>query len=229
VSVRRGDLALKTLGLIPARQESKRIPDKNLQLVNGRPLVERAIICAKAALTIDLIVVSSDDERVKVIADDHDVPFLMRPDEFAQDDTPMQDVVRHALDNYDGYDAVCILEPPATFRRSEHIDAAVEVLVTDPDAESVRTVTALRLPKFAHYVNRAGFMRPLRSTEYQVQGVSIPIYIDNGIANVIRVGAPMFGERVRPVVIAEAERGLDIDTVEQLAVARMMAPDLDRV
>lgn len=219
---------MKVLGLIPARAGSKRIADKNLQLVNGRPLVERAIICAKAAMLLSLIVVSSDDERVKPIADYHGVQFLIRPDEIAQDDTPMIEVVRHAVDNYDGYDAVCILEPPATFRRSEHIDAAIAQLRDDPDADSVRTVTAMQVPRFAHYLDPLGFMRPFVPAAYRVSGLPVPVFLDNGVANVVRVGASIFGDKVRPLGISDPKRGLDIDTPDDLVIARDMAVELDR-
>ena len=220
---------MNVLGLIPARKGSKRIPDKNLQLVTGRSLVERAIICAKFATTLGLIVVSSDDERVKAIADAHRVPFLMRPAELAQDGTPMDPVIAHALDRYDGFDAVCILEPPATFRRSNHIDTAVELLAKSRTGESVRTVSFARpADRFIHRLRGGKYLDPVYPEAYR-EGLALLYFRDNGIANVVRVGAPLFGSFVLPMLVNDGARGLDIDTPEDLAYAQKVAAGMDFV
>ena len=50
----------KVLALIPARGGSKGIPNKNIKLFNGRPLIEWSIKLALKSKLIDKVVVSSD-------------------------------------------------------------------------------------------------------------------------------------------------------------------------
>src|SRR4249920_3309331 len=86
------------LGLIPARLNSKGIPRKSLAPLAGRPLVEYTFEAARASRALTRVVVSTDDPDVAALARAQgiDVPF-MRPASLAADDTPMLEVMRHAI------------------------------------------------------------------------------------------------------------------------------------
>lgn len=51
---------LKIIAIIPARGGSKRIPNKNIKIFNGKPLISYAIEEAKKSKVFDNIVVSTD-------------------------------------------------------------------------------------------------------------------------------------------------------------------------
>ncbi|MEZ6878797.1 cytidylyltransferase domain-containing protein, partial [Enterobacter sp. KBR-315C3_2022] len=88
------------LALIPARGGSKRIPDKNIKILNGEPLIAWTILAAKESGLFDEILVSTDSEKIAAIADDYgaSVPFL-RPSQISGDTATTAEVVRHAV-NY---------------------------------------------------------------------------------------------------------------------------------
>ena len=89
---------MTTLCVIPARGGSKGVPRKNLLDVGGKPLIAWTIEQALAVPDLDVLV-STDDEEIAEVARAAGarVPWL-RPTELAQDTTPTEPVVRHAIE-----------------------------------------------------------------------------------------------------------------------------------
>ena len=69
----------KTLIIIPARAGSKRIKNKNIRKINGKPLIYWSIKYAKKYVKNDDIVVSSDSKIIHKISEDEKIKFLKRP------------------------------------------------------------------------------------------------------------------------------------------------------
>jgi len=82
---------MEVLAVIPARGNSKSIPRKNVKELAGFPLITYSIAAALQSRRVTRVIVSTDDEEIAEIARQFgaQVPF-MRPDEFAQDQTPDQ-------------------------------------------------------------------------------------------------------------------------------------------
>ena len=137
---------MSVLALIPARSGSKGIPGKNLRKLGGKSLIALAVECAQAIGC--WILVSSDiEERPPYKA----VPqsalmWMRRPADLAQDDTPMFDVVQHALSCIPGSseDICVLLQPTQPFRTPAHVQQAI-ALLRDTEADSVVSVTPLPL------------------------------------------------------------------------------------
>ena len=75
----------KVIAVIPARLGSKRIPKKNIRLLNGKPLVEYVIQAAVQAGCFDEIYVNSESEILEEIATKNGVKFYKRPIELCED------------------------------------------------------------------------------------------------------------------------------------------------
>ena len=86
------------VALIPARGGSKRIPLKSIKEFFGKPLLAYAIEAARASGLFDRILVSTDSEAIARVALEYgaEVPF-MRPAALADDHTPTQPVIDHAM------------------------------------------------------------------------------------------------------------------------------------
>jgi len=56
------------VAIIPARGGSKRLPQKNILPLNGRPLIEWTILAAKNSRFTDEIIVTTDDKTIGEIA-----------------------------------------------------------------------------------------------------------------------------------------------------------------
>jgi CMP-N,N'-diacetyllegionaminic acid synthase len=117
---------MEALGLIPARGGSRGIPDKNLALLGGRSLLAWTCEQALASDRLARCAVSTDSPEIADAAREAGVEVIDRPAALAADETPMLDVVQHALDQTPGADPVVLLQPTSPLRRSSDIDAALE-------------------------------------------------------------------------------------------------------
>ncbi|HTP00375.1 MAG TPA: acylneuraminate cytidylyltransferase [Anaerolineales bacterium] len=225
----------ETLAIIPARGGSKGIPRKNIRDFAGYPLIAYSIAAAQQAGCITRVIVSTDDEEIAAVARqfEAETPFL-RPAELAQDLSTDYPLFQHALrwlDEHEGYhpDAVVQLRPTSPLRPRDCVDRAVHVLLSHPDADSVRGVVAAG--QNPHKMWRlSGEDSPMRNL-LDVPGIQEPynaprqalppIYWQTGHIDAIRAGTilkkgSMSGERVYPLVI-DARYTVDIDNLADWA------------
>ncbi len=211
------------IGVIPARGGSKGIPNKNLALLCGRPLLAYTADAAKESKRLTRTIVSTDDERIAECARSLglDVPF-MRPSSLAGDDVPMLPVLQHAIDalQSDGFsaDIVVLLQPTSPLRRGEHIDAAVDWL------QRVRGDSVVSVVEVPHQFNPTsvmriddGLLKPFLEGSTAARRQDKPrVYARNGPAVLavhargLREGS-LYGNESWPLVMSP-EDSLDIDT-----------------
>ncbi len=87
---------METVAVIPARGGSKRLPQKNIQMLFGKPLIVWSIDACLAAEQIDAVYVSSDDDEILQIARNSGAEAIERPAPLADDITPKIEAIRHA-------------------------------------------------------------------------------------------------------------------------------------
>jgi len=99
--------------LVPARSGSKRIPDKNILPVRGKPMMHWPLIAAVESGLFDTVLVSTDSERYAEIAERvAGVKAFMRREVTATDTAPLEAVLAEAMQRYKG-DLWCMLLPTA--------------------------------------------------------------------------------------------------------------------
>jgi CMP-N,N'-diacetyllegionaminic acid synthase len=220
------------LAIIPARGGSKGIPRKNLALLAGKPLIDYTIEAAQGSRRFSRIVVSTDDSEISNHAKlkGVEVPFL-RPAELSGDDTPMLDVVRHAIDALAAQDAqaVVLLQPTSPFRRPSHIDASIR-LFEQHGADAVVSVmrTAHRYaPESQLRIDASGRLHPyLPSAALRPRQEKEVLFVRNGPAVLVcRTEAilrgTLYGEHVRGFEMGRWE-SIDIDDTDDLALAEWL-------
>src|SRR4029077_6868812 len=89
---------MEVLAIIGARSGSKSVKDKNIALVDGKPLLGRIIETARSSRNVNRVIVSTDSPEYAVVAREYhaETPFL-RPAELAGELSPEFEYVRHAL------------------------------------------------------------------------------------------------------------------------------------
>lgn len=117
---------MKYLGLIPARGGSKRVPNKNIRIVNGKPLIYWSIKCALESKYIDYIAVSTDSDEIAKIAYESGANVIRRPPELGGDLISDQPVIEHALNEIDAENVV-FLRPTSPIRIGAIIDKCIEI------------------------------------------------------------------------------------------------------
>ncbi len=135
----------KFLAVIPARGGSKRIPNKNIKLFNGKPLIFYTIKQALNSKLFDRIVVDTDNKKIAQIAKKYgaEVPFL-RPKELSSDKSKVVDSIIYLLDRFkkeEDYEPthVVILQTTSPLRETEDIKSCLS-LINKTDATTVLTV-----------------------------------------------------------------------------------------
>lgn len=122
---------MKNIAIIPARSGSKGLKDKNIRLLNGKPMLAYSIEAAIKSRVFDCVYVSTDSEIYADIGRKYgaEIPFL-RSEQLSTDTAKSWDVVLDALFRYENlgkqFDMVTLLQPTSPLRDAEEIRNAYE-------------------------------------------------------------------------------------------------------
>ncbi len=135
----------KVLAVVIGRAGSRGLPGKNALLLAGRPLICHTIDDARAASTVDRVVVSTDGDAIAAAAESMAVPVVRRPPDLATDTAPVAAAVRHAVAEHDAAGVasiIVILYANVPVRPPGLIDRAVGLLL-ETGADSVQSYCAV--------------------------------------------------------------------------------------
>lgn len=212
----------RILALIPARGGSKRLPDKNIRPLAGKPLIAWTIIAANQANCIDRIIVSTDDEIIAETAADFgaEVPFL-RPPELADDTATSVDMALHALTSLDSvFDFLLLLQPTSPLRTAKDIEGIVR-FSESAGANSCISVSEALIP--LGYFFTLSPEKRLRRVVSPDKYPDRPIYNPNGAAFLVHVPwflehRTFYHEETLAYVMPQ-HRSVDIDTEMDFFIA----------
>ncbi|MFH1073028.1 MAG: acylneuraminate cytidylyltransferase family protein [Nanoarchaeota archaeon] len=209
------------LGVIPARGGSKGIKKKNIRLLAGKPLICYSIEQAQKSAYIDTLIVSTDDQEIASVARKHkaEVPFL-RPQELAQDNTPMYPVLQHAVKEMEKrlkrkIDIIVLLDPTAPLRSAEDIDQCIAKLV-DEHADTVITVVEADRSPYFNMVefDKNGVMHVVKKPKkpiYRRQDAPKVYTITSGVyairREILMEQNTVFGKKTKAIIIPEERAG----------------------
>lgn len=116
---------MKIIAIIPARGGSKRLKNKNVYPLLGKPLIRWTIDAAKQSKLIQDIYVTTDDKNIKDIC--KDCKIIDRPNHLADDSTWMQVPITHAVEqlDLDDDDLIVILQANSPEMDSLMIDHCI--------------------------------------------------------------------------------------------------------
>lgn len=140
----------KVVAIIPARGGSKRIPNKNIKLFAGKPIISYSIRVAQETGLFNRVIVSTDSPKIAAIAREYgvEVPFL-RPAELANDFAGTAEVVCHAIEwlTQEGRrpEFICCIYSTAPFIQASYLKQGYDKLLSS-EATSVFSVTTYPYP-----------------------------------------------------------------------------------
>ena len=215
-----------TLAVIPARGGSKGITWKNLREIGFKPLIVHTIEAALKSESIDKVYVSTDSQRIADVAEaaGAEVPFL-RPDELADDRTPLAAVMKHFLDwaNSEGMEVgtLVILEPTSPLRTSTHIDEAISIF----RKKKVDTVVSVeRNMKLGWRIDSDNQVLPLEEERLNRQFLD-PKFVENGAIFVTRPAVVTTETTIgKDVALYEMtpKDSIDINEYWEMAIANLI-------
>jgi pseudaminic acid cytidylyltransferase len=139
------------IAIIPARGGSKRIPRKNVREFCGQPLIAYSILAAKHSGLFDHIIVSTDDEQIRDIANQYgaETPFV-RPPELANDHATTVPVINHAISwvqqHMGKVDYACCIYATAPFIQAKAMREAYKMLISKKVSGYVFSATTMPFP-----------------------------------------------------------------------------------
>lgn len=223
---------MRNLAVIPARSGSKGLKDKNIKLLNQKPLMAYSIEAAVQSGLFHNIHVSTDSQQYAEIARQYgaDVPFL-RNEELSSDIATTWDAMRFVLQEYEkigeSYDTITVLQPTSPLRTAEDIKNAYRFFV-DKNADSVVSVCEVEhSPLWSNVLpeNRClnGFLRPDINGPRQ----QLPVYYRiNGAIYIVKSQflkekGNLYGENGYAYVM-QKEHSVDIDDKMDFAMAELL-------
>lgn len=213
------------LAIIPARGGSKRIPQKNLISLYGKPLISYTIEEARKSSLIKYLIVSTDNVKIANCAKKlgAKVPFL-RPAKYATDNSPITEtlllIYKWVIKSKLAVDAFILLQPTSPFRTVKHINESID-LFKKSKADTVTSVRFTYDHPFWTWQYKNKRITPLFSLNYieKPRYDLPPIVIENGAIFIIKPSViekgSLYGRKVVSYIMDE-ESSFDIDTLKDL-------------
>ena len=140
----------KIIAIIPARKGSKRLKNKNILRISGKPMIEHTIIHAKKSKIISKLVVSTDCQKVKKICLKHKLQVIDRPKKLSTSKASVNEVILDILDKFKKqnfeWDVVCCLYPTAPLRNTKDIDSTLKLILNKGADFSIAITKFVQLP-----------------------------------------------------------------------------------
>ena len=157
--------------VIPARGGSKRIPNKNVKLLNGKPLISYAIeTCLKVTPEV---YVSTDCSTISDVSLSCGAKVISRPADLATDTSRTEDAIEHFLDTVDGVDEFACVQATTPMLDSDSLQKGFEKLRVYDSVISVVEKTEYLWDKHHKPINFSKLGRP------RTQNIDT-IYSENG-------------------------------------------------
>lgn len=152
-------------GIIPARAGSKSLPDKNITLLMGHPLLSYSITTALQCDFIDQVYVTSDSEDILNIAENYGAKRVLRPPQISGDLSRDVEYLKHFATTVDGIkesDVVVLLRPTHPLRNVSLLSEAFKRYQSTENIHSLRSMKRSQEIFFkSWHINSDGFAIPL--------------------------------------------------------------------
>ncbi|WP_025342330.1 cytidylyltransferase domain-containing protein [Mannheimia varigena] len=176
---------MKKIAIITARAGSKGLPNKNVLLADGKPLMAYSIEAAIESKQFDKIIVSTDSQEYIDLLSHYPIEFIKRAEHLASDKASSFVVIEDVLNQYKSvdFDYFVLLQPTSPLRNAEHIREACEkfernfeqfdFLVSVSDAHKPTTLTRVieEDESLKHFqLDYSNYARQLYHPEYSPNG-----------------------------------------------------------
>lgn len=205
---------MNILAVIPARAGSKGIPNKNIRIIGGHPLIYYSIKNALNSEFVTDIVVSTDSPEVRIIAQQMGVQYKWRDESLCEDAVTLDAVVADAIPTDKEYDYIVTMQPTSPTLHVSTLDAAIRYTIAN---ELDTCISAINAPHLSWGI-KEGKKVPNYTKRLNRQYLP-PCYLETGafIISKRNVVTPMtrIGKKVDIYEVSEHE-AVDVDTFEDL-------------
>ena len=229
---------MKNFAFIFARGGSKGLPRKNINLLKGKPLLQYSIDTAQACPSIGKVFVSTDDEKIAVVAEDGGAEVINRPVELASDTSPEWLSWRHAIEwvrhRYGDFEHFVSLPATSPLRAIKDVETALKQCISQQADICISVTPSSRSPYFNMVKkDQRGYLSLVNPPVDNVnRRQDAPEVFD--ITTVVYVARPdfilehsgIFSGKVTSVEVPKA-RAVDIDDIYDFRLAEAILAEHD--
>ena len=156
----------RVVAQIPARAGSKRVPNKNLRRIEGRPLIHYAITSALNSKLIDRVIVNTDSREIADLALSEGVEVFHREPRLANDSATGDDFTFDFMTKLQT-DVVALVNPDCPLIPPFEIDKAIGKFLADGASDTLISCSETQLPAAMNesFINIPND-KPLQPTQY---------------------------------------------------------------
>ncbi|HLB43594.1 MAG TPA: pseudaminic acid cytidylyltransferase [Gammaproteobacteria bacterium] len=221
------------IAIIPARGGSKRIKNKNIVDLCGKPLINNSLQVAKQTGLFDKIHVSTDDQNIKKVVENLGyVVDFMRDPKLADDHTGITPVLRWVLQQYqlrnEYYRDVCLILPTACLIESNDLIEAYRLFCAHSGLYSILPVAAYPAPtEWAYRKTNIDLLEPLYPGKFNIRSQDLEKkYYDSGtfvwFSDKRILSDNVAGDQDFIAYPLDRYKAIDIDDPEDLEIAHIV-------
>ena len=216
----------KIIAIIPARSGSKSLKNKNIKILNGKPLIAWSIQTCLKSEFINRVVVSTDSKKYAKIAKKYGAhEVIIRPKNISKDKSTDYEAVIHMICNlkYSNYDLIAHIRPTTPQRSVSEIDKAIKVFATSK-YNSLRSVHEMPETAYKSFeIYKKNQLKPIANLKFSLDDLNKPrqafkdTYVANGVIDIYRKkfileNKKLFGKKVMAHITKRKE---EVDSKEQ--------------
>jgi CMP-N,N'-diacetyllegionaminic acid synthase len=219
-------LSEQIIAIIPARSGSKSIRDKNIKILNGKPLIAWSIqVCLKSKY-INKIVVSTDSKKYALIAKQYGAnEVIIRPKRISKDNSTDYETILHVINNlkYSSYNLIAHIRPTTPIRKVFDIDNAIKIFLKSK-YNSLRSVHQMPETAYKSFeISKKNNLKPIANLKFSLDDLNKPrqafksTYSANGVIDIYRKkfileNKKLFGRKVMAYITNFTE---EVDSLKQ--------------
>ena len=211
---------MKILAVIPARAGSKGIPNKNIRLLGSHPLVYYAINNAIKSRYITDVIITTDSQEVKIIAEQMGAKCKWRDSTLCGDEVTLDAVIYDAIPKNVEWDYVITMQPTSPTLSVDTLDKAIMYSFTN-DLDTL--ISVVNAPHLSWREDQNGLKRPNYKERLNRQYLP-PYYMETGAfvisKNEVINKNTRIGKKIDVFPLKEDE-SQDIDTFADLVNAEI--------
>ena len=116
----------KVTALVPMKGNSERVPNKNIRLLNGKPVCHWILESLSKSKYVDEVIINTDSSKIKKIVSGFDlVKVIDRPDYLLGDKVSIQPLIAHDIE-YARNEIILQTHSTNPLLKTETIDSAIE-------------------------------------------------------------------------------------------------------
>ena len=205
---------MRILAVIPARAGSKGIPNKNIRIIGGHPLIYYSIKNALKSQMVTDVIVTTDSPEVKIIATQMGASVRWRDERLCGDSVTLDAVVNDAVDRSILWDYVVTMQPTSPTLTVDTLDKAIKYAIEN---HLDTLISAINAPHLSWGV-KDGKKVPNYKERLNRQYLP-PCYLETGAFVVSKASVvtdkTRIGEKVDVFEVPESE-SQDVDTFADL-------------